>query len=80
MGALFGKTLSLSEEIHNAMISRGFDGEMHTLTRHRWCWRDTLWLLSLLLLTLLTLMVEQPNIIHFSKLHNILYIVIGKRL
>src|SRR5581483_9838998 len=41
IGALFGKALALSEEVHAAMIARGFQGEMRTLSVPRWrrCWR-----------------------------------------
>ena len=45
IGSLFGKTLTLSEEIHNAMISRGFNGDMHTLHQPVWTTRDSIWIL-----------------------------------
>jgi energy-coupling factor transporter transmembrane protein EcfT len=34
-GALFGKAHALSEEIHQAMLARGFSGEVVTLERAR---------------------------------------------
>ncbi len=49
MGALFGKTLALSEEVHSAMVSRGFHGEMRTLARPRWSMADSLLILGIFL-------------------------------
>ncbi|HEU5003056.1 MAG TPA: cobalt transporter CbiM [Actinomycetota bacterium] len=42
-GALFGKAQSLSEEVYQAMVSRGYTGHTRTLQRSRlaareWCW------------------------------------------
>lgn len=51
MGALFGKTLALSEEVYSAMLSRGFDGDMRTLARLRWRMTDSLWTLLIILVT-----------------------------
>jgi cobalt/nickel transport system permease protein len=47
IGALFGKSLAMAEEVHAAMLSRGFRGEMRTLTRSRWRHRDTAWTVAL---------------------------------
>ncbi|HLV80196.1 MAG TPA: cobalt ECF transporter T component CbiQ, partial [Chthonomonadaceae bacterium] len=55
IGALFGKTLALSEEVHAAMLARGFRGEMHTLAERRWRARDTVWLLGALLVAALAI-------------------------
>jgi cobalt/nickel transport system permease protein len=44
IGALFGKTVALSEEVHAAMLARGYTGEAMTLTRLRWKPLDTLWI------------------------------------
>ena len=55
IGTLFGKTLTLSEEVHAAMISRGFQGEMPTLTRLQWRAADSLWALAILLTATLML-------------------------
>ena len=43
MGALWGRTLALSEEVYGAMVSRGFNGDMRTLSRFRWRITDSLW-------------------------------------
>ncbi len=55
VGALFGKTLSLSEEVHAAMLARGFQGEMRTLTALRWRAADSVWLLAALLIAVAAL-------------------------
>lgn len=55
VGALFGKTLALSEEVHAAMVSRGFQGDMPSLTASRWRVADSLWTVSLLLIAVVTL-------------------------
>ncbi|HZT43721.1 MAG TPA: cobalt transporter CbiM [Chthonomonadaceae bacterium] len=52
IGALFGKTLALSEEVHAAMLSRGFHGQIGTLTERRWRRADSVWLLTALLVAL----------------------------
>jgi cobalt/nickel transport system permease protein len=49
IGTLFGKTLTLSEEVHAAMIARGFQGDMPTLTRLRWRAADSLWALAVVI-------------------------------
>jgi cobalt/nickel transport system permease protein len=49
MGALFGKTLAMSEEVHGAMLSRGFNGDMRTLSRPHWRTSDTLWIAGIVL-------------------------------
>lgn len=43
IGALFGKSLAMAEEVHGAMVSRGFRGEMRTLAPPRWRLTDSLW-------------------------------------
>jgi cobalt/nickel transport system permease protein len=55
IGALFGKTLALSEEVHAAMLSRGFNGEVRTLTSLQWRTADSLWTLAILLAAILAL-------------------------
>jgi cobalt/nickel transport system permease protein len=55
IGALFGKTLALSEEVHAAMVARGFQGEMQTLTALRWCAADSAWVVAILLVALAAL-------------------------
>ncbi len=44
IGALWGRTLALSEEVYGAMVSRGFNGDMRTLSRFRWRMADSLWI------------------------------------
>ncbi len=61
IGALFGKTVSLSEEIHNAMLSRGFTGDMHTLAQFRWQLRDSLWIIATLLTAYLSIASEYTH-------------------
>jgi energy-coupling factor transporter transmembrane protein EcfT len=43
MGALFGKTLALTDEVHSAMLSRGWSGEAQTLRPLRLQAADWLW-------------------------------------
>jgi len=52
-GALFGKAHSLSEEIHQAMLARGFRGEMRVLERSRLRAADGIWLVACLVLAVL---------------------------
>ncbi len=49
--ALFGKTLSLSQEVHFALVSRGFQGDFPHLTSSKWQLRDTLFILFCLLVS-----------------------------
>lgn len=42
-GALFGKTHALAEEVHMAMVARGYDGNARTLARSRLRPTDGLW-------------------------------------
>ncbi|HZO92055.1 MAG TPA: cobalt transporter CbiM [Chthonomonadaceae bacterium] len=55
IGALFGKALALSEEVHAAMIARGFQGEMRTLSVPRWKRADSVWILAMALAAVLAL-------------------------
>jgi len=52
-GALFGKAHALSEEIHQAMLARGFRGEARTLARSRLRALDGIWLLACVMLALI---------------------------
>ena len=52
-GALFGKAHALSEEIHQAMLARGFRGEARMLERVRLRAVDGIWLLACLTLAVL---------------------------
>jgi cobalt/nickel transport system permease protein len=58
IGSLFGKTLALSEEVHGAMVSRGFTGDVRTLRKPVWRVADTLLLASVLLIAVAALMVD----------------------
>ena len=42
-GALFGKAHALAEEVHMAMVARGYDGNARTLARPRLRYSDGLW-------------------------------------
>lgn len=46
---LFRRTHSLAQEIHNAMLSRGFDGEVHVLSKRRMRLLDLIWLVGVTL-------------------------------
>jgi len=52
-GALFGKAHALSEEIHQAMLARGFRGEVRVLERPRLGTPDGIWLVACLALAVL---------------------------
>lgn len=54
-GALLGKSLHLSEEVYQAMQSRGFRGEIRTFDDFRWRPRDGFALAGFLAVTLLAL-------------------------
>ena len=45
-GALFGKAHALSEEVHQAMVSRGYTGSHRTLQHARVRAVDALWILA----------------------------------
>lgn len=51
-GVLLGKSLQLSGEVYQAMLSRGFRGELYTLDDFRWKTRDTLALATLAVVAL----------------------------
>lgn len=44
--AFFGKTLRLAEEIHQALVSRNFQGDFYQMTPMRWRVRDSIWLIT----------------------------------
>jgi len=54
-GALFGKAHALSEEIHQAMLARGYRGEARSLERSSLRVADGVWLAACLSLALLTI-------------------------
>ncbi len=49
IGTLFAKTLYLSDEVHDAMIARGYTGEVRVLHTLRWRFADILFLLAVFL-------------------------------
>lgn len=48
LGHLLLRTLERAQRIHQAMLSRGFDGQMPAGRRHAWHWRDTAFLAACL--------------------------------
>jgi cobalt/nickel transport system permease protein len=54
-GALFGKAHALSEEVHHAMIARGFTGEAKSLDRFSFRGADAAWLAACAVMVALTL-------------------------
>jgi cobalt/nickel transport system permease protein len=59
-GALFGKAHSLSEEIHQAMVARGYRGDVRTLERFSFAWWDAAWALACLGLVAIVLGGDHP--------------------
>jgi len=54
-GALFDKAHAMSEEVYMAMVSRGYTGNVRTLTPPRVGWRDALFSASCVLVAVLAL-------------------------
>ena len=54
-GALFGKAHALSEEVHQAMIARGFTGDAKSLDRFSFRAADAAWLAACAVVVVLTL-------------------------
>jgi cobalt/nickel transport system permease protein len=52
-GALLGKTLALGNEVHDAMIARGYDGEARSLAPLRFTLADSAWLAAMAVIALL---------------------------
>ena len=50
IGYLFGKSYRLSQDVHDAMLARGFSGEVGVLSLPKASRRDFLWLLGALLI------------------------------
>lgn len=50
-GALFGKSHALSEEVHMAMVARGYTGNVRTLTASRLATSDVMWTIACVLLS-----------------------------
>ena len=58
LGALLGKSIQTSQEVQNAMISRGFSGEPRVLEEFSLTWKDCLWGLGFILFGLPALMLR----------------------
>ena len=46
MGSLFRRTRRLAEDVHDAMVSRGYDGDLRTSTAPRFRVADAVWLIA----------------------------------
>ena len=55
IGALFGKTVALTDEVHSAMISRGWTGEPRALEPQHLRAADALWLAAMIALAAIAL-------------------------
>jgi cobalt/nickel transport system permease protein len=58
-GALFGKAHQLSEEVHQAMVARGYTGNARTLTAFRFAAADAVWTVGVLAVAALLLIVDR---------------------
>jgi cobalt/nickel transport system permease protein len=54
-GALFGKSHALSEEVHMAMVSRGYTGNVRTVASTKVAARDVVWTVACVLVVILVL-------------------------
>jgi cobalt/nickel transport system permease protein len=59
IGHLFSKSLQLSRDVHDAMLARGFSGELRSLARRPPLARDYAWTAGALLLGSILLVVER---------------------
>ena len=62
LGILFRKTHKMATEVHHAMISRGYDGDIHTLSKHKYTSRDFWCVMLTLLIASLLFYIEYSNI------------------
>ena len=58
VGTLFVRSQALGEEVHLAMLARGYTGEVVILERLRWRTRDTAWLVAVSLLVALAVTLQ----------------------
>ncbi len=58
LGALFCKSVALTDEVHSAMISRGWIGETRTLATFSIRRRDVLWMATITLLCVVIMLTE----------------------
>ncbi len=59
IGVTFKKSLDMSDNIYNAMLSRGFHGEFHSVGRFRTNFIDYLWLVTVLCFGGILILVER---------------------
>jgi cobalt/nickel transport system permease protein len=59
MGSLFRRTRRLAEEVHEAMLSRGYDGDLQVAAPARWGLRDGLLVIAALLLSAALLLADR---------------------
>ena len=58
-GSLFGKSNELAQEVHQAMVARGWRGNARTLGSRRISMRDVLWFVGCVLVALVVLAVDR---------------------
>ena len=61
IGVTFKKSIDLSEDIYKAMLSRGFHGEYHSLSRARFSAVDALWVVTVLVFGGILLLFEKGS-------------------
>ncbi|MCM2359864.1 MAG: cobalt ECF transporter T component CbiQ, partial [Geobacteraceae bacterium] len=61
IGYLFGKSYRLSQEVHDAMLARGFAGEVTALEPRRAGKGDFVWLLMVLLFCIALIILDRAN-------------------
>lgn len=66
IGQLLLRTVARAERIHRAMLARGFNGALHTLTPLHWRTTDTLFMLSWLALFAAGRFCDLSHFIHFA--------------
>jgi len=59
IGVLFGKTYRLAEEVRQAMVSRGYDGDLQIKTVCGYKLPDFLWLIGVLLVSVGTFLIDR---------------------
>jgi cobalt/nickel transport system permease protein len=61
MGYLFGKSYRLSQEVHDAMLARGFAGEVKSLEPRKAGKWDVVWMILVLLLSIMLIVFDRVN-------------------
>ncbi len=59
MGLLFRKTHRLAGEVHNAMLSRGFDGDLQLGSQSKWQMSDAIWLVLVMVLVVSLILLDR---------------------